>query len=94
MQIVPPCPQGLGNTRAQLIDATCHFLKPGARSRDQADRTAPDDVGKAERKPIDDGGAAIRPHHHQLPFLSQRLDGPFVLKADVVAEQHHIHAQA
>ena len=51
------------------------------------------DVGEAERNAVDDGGAAIGSHHHQVVVARVRLERQLALGRHVVAEQHDIHAE-
>ena len=82
----------LADARSGAVDEARNFLDAGPRGADDADRTALDDIGKAQRHAIDDGGAAIGPHHQEALAPAQRLEGDLVLERHVVGEQHHVQA--
>jgi len=61
------------------------LLQGGARGGDDADGAAPDHIGETERNPVEDGGAAVRPHDQEPMGTGVSLEGDFILDRDIVA---------
>ena len=85
---------GLRYAATEAVDLRRHFLQAGARSGDDANGAAAHDVGKAQRHAVDDGGAAIGPHHQQALARTDFFDRLLLFDGHVVAEHEHMHAQA
>ena len=76
------------------IEKTCHLLRAGSRGSDDADRTLRDRVGESERHAIDDGGAAVRPHHKQPLLDRQLLESKLLGDVNIVGKTQHMHSVA
>ncbi len=70
-----------------------HLLGAGARSGDHPDPPRRDDVGEAEREPVEDGGAGAGAHDEAAEAVGAALEGDLVLDGDAVAEQEHVQAR-
>ena len=55
----------LGDAAAPPVDLAGHFLGAGAGCADDADTAPANPVGEAQRHTVDDGGAAVGPHHQE-----------------------------
>ena len=88
----PSRPDRLADARALAVDDAGYFLESGARGSDHSDRTAADDIGKAERLPVDDGSPAIRTHDQEAFVAAEGLEGHLVIEGDVVREQHDVES--
>ena len=73
------------------MDSDSDFLRTCTGGANDADRSAPDDVGEAEGDTVHDGSAAIGPHDHEIVLARILFESQFALGWHVVAEQHDIH---
>jgi hypothetical protein len=73
MQVPSAGADRLGDATAESVYGRGHCLQPGTGGGDEADRTAPHDVGETETDAADDGGAAIRSYPNQAVFPALAL---------------------
>ena len=90
MQVAAASADRVADALAGLVQQTGDLLQARARGADQADPTAPHQVGKAEADAVQDGRAAIRAHHQQVLLLRPTLQLDLVGQRDVVGEQEHV----
>ena len=93
-QIAPTRADRVRNPAAVVGDQARHFLDAGARRADDANIAARHDVGETQRRAIEDGGAAIGPHHQQPLLVCQNLQRHLVGDGHVVRKHHHVQAAA
>ena len=83
----------LRDTAAQAVDEHGDLLQARARRADQPDVASAHNVGESERAAVDDGRAAVGPHHEQALLQRAVLQGYLVLERDVVGEEHDVQAR-
>ncbi len=81
---------GMRDSRAGVVYEGCKLLNPGARSTDHTDRTAANDVGKADALSCDQCRTAIRPHDDEAALSGGLLQGAFVFDGDIVTEEKDV----
>ncbi|MOA11630.1 hypothetical protein D3C78_1315820 [compost metagenome] len=89
-EIASACANQLRNPTAKFMNARAQFLAAGARRTHDANRTTAHRVAKAQRRAVDDGGAAVRSHHQQSFFMRQLLERQLVFQTDVIGKEHHV----
>ena len=72
------------------MNAYAQFLATGTGRTNNSDVAATYRITETQRRAVNNGGSAIRPHHQQPFFVRQLLKRQLVFKRDVVREQHHV----
>ena len=72
------------------MNAHAQLLAAGTGGANDANRPATHRVGEAQPRAVDNGGAAVRPHHQQTLFMRQLLQRQLVVERYVIGEQHHV----
>ena len=89
-EIAPAGTNQLRHTAAEFVNAHAQLLAAGAGSADDANRAAAHRVSKAQSRAVDDGGAAIRPHHQQPFLVRQLLQRQLVVERHVIGKEHYV----
>src|SRR6516162_8986338 len=92
-EIVTARAERLRYAGAELMDPNSYLLRSGPRRSYNPNRTAANNIGKTKGHAIDDRGATIRAHYHQVMLVSVGLQCKFAVSRYVVTEEHHIHAK-
>ena len=72
------------------MNAHAQLLTTGAGCADDANRAAAHRVSKAQPRAVDDGGAAVRPHHQQPFPVRELLQRQLVVERYVIGKEHHV----
>ncbi|MNI34620.1 hypothetical protein D3C73_886170 [compost metagenome] len=72
------------------MNTYAEFLATGAGCADNADIAATHCVTKTQRRTVNNGGSAVRPHHQQPFFVRQLFQRQLIVEGHVVRKQHHV----
>ena len=75
------------------MDADRDLLGARPGGADHPDRAAANHVGESKGDAVDDRGATVRAHHHQVGLAGVLLERQLGCGGDVVAEDHHVQAE-
>ena len=72
------------------MNAHAEFLAAGPGCADNPNRPATYRVSEAQPRAVDNGGAAVRPHHQQPFLVRQLLQRQLVVERHVIGKEHDV----